>query len=310
MRLESHACKGTKLKVTRIPSETSLYVASVTPATGCDYYVLFVHGGPGSHSAYFEAAIQKLPAYQSARIGWVVYDQRGCGRSAQSSPADLTHADNMDDLASLCRTLPGVLPRPLRAVFGHSYGARLTYDTFKRHAEIDQHLILAGRSVYGADSMNLSTLMDLYILRDKHPEAFARAYEIVSKHDGDASDKFSEVRALLDEQERQRERGKYYWGNQQARSWYEGLKATVPVKDNDAVFEQVRGTYTEDHTVHFNPASLTQKTTMVKGYWDFLMAGATTQGLTTNVVTFNGSGHFPHFEEPEKFVGKLQALLA
>lgn len=297
------------MKVNRIPSE-SLYMASVTPAAGCDYYVLFVHGGPGSHGAYFEIAIQQLPAYQSARVGWVVYDQRGCGRSAQPDTTDLTHDTNIDDLAALCRKLPGLLPRPLRAVFGHSYGARLAFDTFKRHADIDLRLVLAGRSVHGGDSMNLSTLMDLYILRDRHPETFVRAYEIVSKHDGDASDKFPAVRALLDESERQRERAKYYWGNQQARAWYDRLKATVPVKDNDAVFEKVRRTYAEDHTVHFNPASLKQKTAMFKGYWDFLMAGATTQGLSEDVVTFNGSGHYPHFEEPEKFVANLSEFLA
>jgi len=180
------------------------------------------------------------------------------------------------------------------------YGARLAYDTFAKYESIDLKLILAGRGVYGEDSMNLSTLMDLYILRDSDPEKFKTAFEVVSKHDGPASDKFTEIKPLLDTSHRQKERNKFYWGNQEVMEWYKVLKSTVSQKDNDDIFESARHTY-ESYTSVYVPEKLKQDALMIKGFWGFLMAGATNQGVVKNAVTFNGSGHYPHFEEPERF---------
>jgi len=206
----------------------------------------------------------------------------------------------------LCETLPSVLDKPLVAVYGHSYGARLAHDTFAKHEDINLKLILAGRGVYGEDSMNLSTLMDLYILRDSDPEKFKTAFEIVSNYKGPASDKFNDVKPLLNPSHRQRERNKFYWGNQEVMEWYKELKSSVPQKDNDEIFESVRHTY-DGYASIYVPEKLKQETLMIKGFWDFLMAGATNQGVVKNTVIFNGSGHYPHFEEPEKFIQLIKS---
>jgi proline iminopeptidase len=290
-----------------LETDINLYTSTLTPEGHFDAYVLFVHGGPGSHCAWFEAAIQQLSSYNLSNVGWIAYDQKGCGRSSDCG-SNITHQQNIDDLVALCNKLPNLLDKPLKAVYGHSYGARLAYDTFKTHPDIDLKLLLAGRGVYGVDSMNLSTLMDLYILRESDPQKFRQAFDLVAKHEGLASDKFSEIRPLLDAQHRQKERNKFYWGNQDTLKWYQEIKKTVSYKDNNDVFESVRHTYDNFESIYI-PSNLKQDTLMIKGFWDFLMTGATHQGVGEQTVTFNGSGHYPHFEEPRKFLSTLENFI-
>jgi len=68
------------------------------PARPC---LLYVHGGPGSHPGDFEDALVRIPELAQGAFDWIVYDQRGCGRSRASR--DVTHEQNIVDLAHLSK---------------------------------------------------------------------------------------------------------------------------------------------------------------------------------------------------------------
>ena len=62
--------------------------------------LFLLHGGPGGDHTGFRGA----PAELRDVAQLVFVDHRGCGRSAQGSPADYTLDNNIDDLDSLRKT--------------------------------------------------------------------------------------------------------------------------------------------------------------------------------------------------------------
>jgi proline iminopeptidase len=273
--------------------------------------ILYVHGGPGSHPGDFEDALFQLPQLAQGVFDWIVYDQRGCGRSRFSG--DVTHDQNIVDLAHLCVTLPRLLDgAPLVGVFGHSYGARLAFETFLEHPEINLKLLLAGRAIQSEDSMNLSALMDLYILRATDKPRYREAYTLVAACEGNVSHVGREIRELFaDDALRQRQRQHYYWGNLSALDEWKTACTRSELKDNDDIFYSVSTSIRSrpPRVKIYDPSFLKQKCRIILGFWDFMMAGATKPPIDeVYVEKFNGSGHYPHFEEPEKFMNLAKTL--
>lgn len=274
-------------------------------------FLLYVHGGPGSHPGDFEVDLRTKDSLSSGPFDWVVYHQRGCGQS--DTWTEVTHDDNIRDLEQLCKTLPTKLaPSRLVGVFGHSYGARLAFETFFEHPEIRLKLLLAGRAIQPEDSMNLSALMDLYILRNTDRDRFAEAYALAARCEGSISSVGRQIKELFSDQDlRQQQREQYYWGNLEAlKLWKQAING-IPLKDNDDVFYSVSASIRSraPRVKIYDPSLLKQDCLLLQGFWDFMMAGATKPPIDDSyVVKFNGSGHYPHFEETEKFLSVAKSF--
>jgi len=201
---------------------------------------------------------------------------------------------------------------PLVGVFGHSYGARLAFETWLEHPEIRLKLLLAGRAIQPEDSMNLSALMDLYILRATDERRYQDAYALVAACEGNVSDVGRQIRELFpDAALRQRQRQHYYWGNLTALEEWKATCAQNVLKDNDEVFYSVAASIRSSppRVKLYDPALLSQECRIILGFWDFMMAGATKPPIDeVYVEKFSGSGHYPHFEEPAKFMALAKAF--
>jgi len=163
--------------------------------------IVYVHGGPGSNSIDFEYGLEKFPELTASGIGWITYDQRGCGRSSISH-ISLNHRTNIDDLKDLL----SVIPSEFREVgslslYGHSYGARLVYDLLYTNPQLQISAIIAGRSIHPLDAMNTSILMDIMILREKNQVGFQRACRLLSRHEGEPYELAKHIRDLFTEAE-------------------------------------------------------------------------------------------------------------
>jgi proline iminopeptidase len=105
--------------------------------------LVFVHGGPAYHHAYFLPWVR--PLERSFRL--VLYDQAGSGRSSKRT-------DMQYDFNTMTADLEG-LRRKLRLgrinVLGHSWGGMLALEYACRHPSAVRRLILANTFVSGKD---------------------------------------------------------------------------------------------------------------------------------------------------------------
>jgi proline iminopeptidase len=90
---------------------------------------LFVHGGPGSTSYYFEA-IEAAPLIEQ-NMRMVYYDQRGCGRSDSAHNNDYSLTRLEKDMEELRKALG----YKQWAVMGHSFGGILITNYAYHHPE-------------------------------------------------------------------------------------------------------------------------------------------------------------------------------
>ena len=147
----------------------------------CGGHILYVHGGPGFHSAFFEAAVNELPNYRDGTYGWICYNQRGGGRSSggEQSP---NHQNNIRDLAALiryCRTPESGCN--LLAVMGHSYGGWLAYHTLTENPDLSVPLIVVASAKDMRTARNRSFALDMAELRMAQPDVYRRFFSGVKR---------------------------------------------------------------------------------------------------------------------------------
>lgn len=108
--------------------------------------LIVIHGGPTWDHSYLLPAVAELAG--SAHV--VVFDLRGCGRSARTAPVGDLPADQLqpdlfaDDVAALIRTLG---PGPAD-VLGFSYGGRIAMRVVDQHPALVRRLVLASTTAY------------------------------------------------------------------------------------------------------------------------------------------------------------------
>ncbi|WP_431686476.1 alpha/beta fold hydrolase [Hahella sp. NBU794] len=272
--------------------------------------ILFVHGGPGSHSHYFKEWLQRYPIY-SEHFGWISYDQRGCGLSAQT-PA-LSHQDNVDDLIAVIHRLsirhPGFC-----AVVGHSYGARLLYDALKQDDAIETKAVFLGRSLRPDIPAKRNFLIDQILMKVFQRDDYATLMQEVEYDIQNPASLWSAKQAFRDKLKHEDLRTLFYWSNFQVMDEYAAIKAQTELQESDEVFKQITGSIHSqsgpDEVYDF--ASLKQDSLHIMGAGDFVMAGDTYTAPGDNAYTariFSKSGHYPHLEEPEPFIATLERFL-
>ncbi len=278
----------------------------------CNQYILFVHGGPGSHSAYFEFAVNEIKCFQTSDIGWVSFDQRGCGRSADN-PRALSHEGNIRDMANIIDYFEtsGDLPN-ISAVFAHSYGVNVAFEYF-RDVKPDSSLkfIMAGRSMRYDIPAKRNLMIDLSILKLFQPSD----YRSLTARIGDPDLPFQEIKktarkAIKD----QTKRKLFYWGNLDRMEWYESIMDKINIGDNDDTFQKVMDTiHKNPNRRHYNPEELNQDVCWIMGMQDFLMGGDSVmqddKSGSFRKLVYPECGHYPHFESSEKFINDIQDFL-
>lgn len=292
-----------------------LYTSLIVPTDWSGKTYVYVHGGPGSHCGDFEAGLEHFRALTTKGTGWLVYDQRGCGRSDPTDVARLSHRGNLDDLTALLSSAKDIyeFPQMELCLYGHSYGARLVYDLLSTNPEIRTTAIISGRSLHPFDAMNTSVLIDMMILRNSDESAFKRALEVLQGHDSEPYEVAKNIRECFrSPEERQVARQQFYWADESAKSWWESTIKNLPLKDSDEIYFQVAGTYGNEafNPGVFDPSLLRQRCLLIQGFFDVLMNGSANPRVQdcSRVIRFNGSAHYPHFEQPELFMKSIQAF--
>lgn len=277
-----------------------------------DHTVLFVHGGPGGNCFDFETLLKRKSVLTASGIRWVCYDQYGCGRSPKKK-APYRHAQNIDDLAEICKHLKENHDIRVDALYGHSYGARLVYDTCYAHPDLEALAVLAARGVFPQDALETSILMDLMILRSEQPHEYAQALKIVKTQEWSMTKINETIRQLFqDQKKRIMLRNDFLWAQKEAQAEWESIVATSPVADSDEAYFEICRTLEERlfNPGFFDPQRLKQRMAVFQGYFDFLMNGSCTPCLPGAMChRFYGSGHFIHFEEPEAVAARLLEIL-
>ncbi len=296
-----------KMKKDDIAVDTDLYVTMYTPKP-CKGYILFVHGGPGNHSAYFEQAIQTLSPYNKLPWGWICYDQRGCGRSPLNTDKPMNHHINIKDLEDLYNTLCKMDEIHISAVLGHSYGARLAYELFLNNRGITSKLVMVGRSRKWTTSRQRFLAMHLFLLKSSQPEEYN---ELLIDIKEKRTDFLSQSNLLISKIKNLKPRSYFFWGNLETKMWYENLKKSVPIEENQDIFLEISNPTNTDFVApfDFDLRKISQDVLWINGLHDFLMGGELGTETETDITTFMYSGHYPHFEEPERFAKELYVFL-
>ena len=294
---------------------TGLYTSLVVPTDWTGKTFVYVHGGPGSHCGDFETGLEQFEAFTAQGTGWLVYDQRGCGRSNPSEARRLSHRHNIDDLAELLASAKELyqMPKMTLCLYGHSYGARLVYDLLATNPSLQTTAVISGRSLHPFDAMNTSVLIDMMILRNSDMSSFKKALTILESHSAEPYEIAKDIRECFkNPEERQASRQQFYWANENAKTWWDSTVKKLPLKDSDEIYFQVAATYGNEafNSGVFDPSLLRQRCLLIQGFYDVLMYGTANPRVqdSSRVIRFNASAHYPHFEQPELFMKTILAF--
>lgn len=284
-----------------------LHTSVISPRDSGKGYILFVHGGPGNHSAYFQRLVEQENDYTDSGLGWIFYDQRGCGRSGLSD-SDLSHDGNIEDLSALLDhfALQGMT---IKAVFGHSYGAWLAYDVFHRRQDLGPiGLIMAGRSVHKTLTRHRLAAVDLLLLKMHQPHDYEEVLSAIVESNQPAAAHSEMIRSRLHDVG---PRKHFYWANLSRMKAYQRVIEDVAIPENNDVYWRVRRTlYNKNSTGSFDPTCLSCRILWINGSQDFVMGGETQFPEQEKCVqTFLGSAHYPHIEEPVRFMREVDRFL-
>lgn len=261
--------------------------------------MIFFHGGPGIHCAHFELALGNFSGFSKSNIGWICFDQRGCGRS-QTNGLPLTHEQNIKDSLKIIDQIQSRQTQIL-GLCGHSYGAWLMRDVALM-LPVNLKCIALGISHNLFAPRNRSLLMDLIILKFSHPERVAQIKDILNGSSVDNIwERSKDVRSLMASDE---DRENYYWGNLSAREQYRMLKVSGEIKSDPSVYREVRESlYKKPLEKFFRIEKFGNELLWINGFHDFLMSGENPDH--SEIQTFFHSGHYPHIEENELFMEKV-----
>jgi len=265
--------------------------------------VVYVHGGPGSHSHYFASALKEIPELAEGSLTWLLYDQRGCGCS--ESGDELSHKANIRDLAKLLSWADTEYGSNFVGVVGHSYGAWLAYDTLTRlnYLGPKKPLIMVGLNPNRGLPRQRNLTIELILAKLNAPEEYDLFLNsqpaLVGEESWRSKDALRQVPFNRDL------RGLFYWANLQSKAWYEDLKKRCLYQENDQIFVKVRDSIYEEVVDPIDFSLLPKGSTLLLGYQDFMMGG---ELLETNhpLIHFFKSGHYPQYEQPTDFLAVIK----
>lgn len=285
----------------------NLHTSMITPKN-YKGYILYVHGGPGFHSAYFESAIKSLKPFANLNYGWITYDQRGCARSEIGDIKEISHQTNIEDLNNLIKYLENTESIKIKAVFGHSYGSLLTYQTIESYNDIQVPIILSSYAPDTAKVRNRSFNIDMLELKMNQPDTYKEILKELRSHQGPLW-KFQKT--IREKAEPLKLRPYFMWGNLEVMDWYSKLKEKVSWTENWELCRQVASSVPiEDYEKIIDPRKLENRLLWINGAHDMLVGCDSYYSFhEKGITTFLASGHYPHLEEPERFCNEVRKFL-
>lgn len=274
------------------------YIAKFTKYEG-NPYIIFIHGGPGLNSGVIEYLIDNNTLFNSLSCNIILYDQRNCGRSARSEKSTL-HQDNCHDLHTIISYLTTSHQLKIAALMGHSYGAKLLFDYYKKY-----HCKIPGIFISTADSLLIPRLnnlmMDLSFLKETNPDVYTSTMQKTALFDLEQIWKISEELDPLFQ--KNKKRPYLYWSNMK---WYKivsAIQKKINVPLNRKIFESIRKElYSNESNLSVDIDKLDINKIWINGFHDFIMDGSKTAvSNPKNIIPFFYSGHYPHIEENERF---------
>lgn len=284
----------------------SLYVSCFEKSADLPY-VVFVHGGPGLNCGTLEYLIEHEGIFDSLRCNIVLYDQRGCGRSATVSDS-VSHQDNLDDLAQVCRAVQASTGVSVAALIGHSYGAKVVFDYIRgSDSKVLSVLLAIAPSMLTPRLTNL--LLDLSYLKQVDRAQYESVLDGIEDLNPETLWQLTEVLAPVFY--KNEARGNVYWANL---AWKDkvgeiGHKLALPI--SESVFTSVRkDLYSKEQGSRI---AVVQKpgvgTLWINGLHDLIMGSPSELWQNKDITWFLKSAHYPHIEESARFCDELNAFL-
>lgn len=274
----------------------NFYISIFTKTVDAPYLV-FIHGGPGYNCGVLEYLIQHERYFTSLAFNLVFYDQRNCGRSIGFSST--SHTENVNDLKNIYQYLSETLKMKIIGFMGHSYGAKLLFDFYKKFdAKLPAIFISTAKNILTPRLNNLT--LDLTYLKKTNLKYYQELINPIQSFDfrtvWELSEKLESLFQLNPD------RPYFYWANLDVYRLTLNIQSKINLPPNqNTLLEVRRELYDNIENCHTDIPSLDIPYLWVNGFHDYIMNGAEMSFSEKNSTTFFHSAHFPHLEENEQF---------
>lgn len=265
-------------------------------------YILYVHGGPGNNSSFMENFYETNLIFKKLNLGLIVYDQRGCGKNKIED--NVTHDQNISDLNSIFKYWNTSQNHNISAIYGHSYGGTLVNDFIEKN-KLNIPIIISGRSPLREVPSIRNRLIDQLILKINQPDDYIKSNDLISDLDVKSTEARKLLRSLLNDP---KIRNRFYWYDLKNMENYEKILFELDSKENQEIFYSVMESIrAKGNLKNLEPIG---KYLWIQGKYDFIMGGDIPNISKLDIKLYENSGHYPFFEQTEKFVNDINYFLA
>lgn len=278
-------------------SHDKFHIAKFSKDTNSPY-LLFIHGGPGLNSGTLDYLIEHDGLFDTLNYNIILYDQRSCGRSPLLLEP-VAHQDNINDLFEIYNFLEKNHRIVIKSFVGHSYGAKLLYDFYKKfELNIPGIFVSTANSILVPRVNNL--LLDLSYLKKEDKNKYT---EVLTNMDQLNLEKLWEITEKLTPLfQKNKDRPYLYWANLECYDKVVSIQSKINLPMNKQVFVGVRKElYSDIKKFAVDIKNLPIKTLWINGFHDYVMNGQMGLMNDSGFVSFYKSAHFPHIEENKRF---------
>ncbi|WP_157812029.1 alpha/beta fold hydrolase [Alteribacter populi] len=274
-----------------------------------EHAILYLHGGPGE-SCFDFSQHQAERLSQHFRV--IAIDQRGVCRSEAIKPEE---DFGLDDLVEDCETLRNTLDIKKWSVIGHSFGGYLALHYASIHPDSIHKLIFEGATFDFAVTSRVLLTKTAQIARKYGKDDLAN--ECIEFRNSNATPReLTEGYMRLSQglEENRMEIYRYEWTNPTNYSCYSDNeweefydRSEIHynlLRDEGKIFESLLPKIKNVHVPML----------MLNGRHDPVACETHTSNFINDasngqIITFDGSGHTPHYEEPELFMEEVRKFL-
>lgn len=270
-------------------------------------YVLFIHGGPGLNCGIIEYLIEHHNLFNSLQYNIILYDQRNCGKS-NKLPGHVLHQDNIDDLQKIVLHLTDHCNLNICALIGHSYGAKLLFDYYKRfESTIPGVFISTAKSILTPRLNNL--MLDLSYLKKSNVDLYNKIFNEIDDIDLNKLWKISEQLTPIFQENK--DRPYLYWANLEYYNLVQEVQKRINLPLDTKTFISIRqDLYSSESNFSVNINELEISKLWINGFHDFVMNGhEVAMSKEHGITTFYKSSHYPHLEENDRFSELLNEFI-
>jgi len=261
-------------------------------------HFVYLHGGPGMNSFGEEEILRPL------------FEERGASIEFWNEPPVTSPGGAFRNLTQSVRERLALLKRggqPVH-VIAHSFGANAACHVLLEEPDLADALTLVAPALHFREELSNILNLALDDFRASSPKVALELEELIT-----TSKSFYDkpMRKAVDLAAQDPNLFNHYFFNKDALARYFGVWGKRGAGLDLNAFHEVTQDYGASLDVSASSRRLSLPTTLVSGSHEAVIDGrkelTTCQNLFSNfsAVEFPSSGHFPHLEEPEKFVSLL-----